>query len=269
MGAAVSFCILGSEMLDGPDRAKALRAFDYIGEKLAQVTAVARIVESRDNQHYNYYVLRFDDGSHLCTCRTLQKLGVFCRHGFAAMLLSALFGFNVGLVHEHWLNQKARETPQESWPHDGVPKWILADNHGGAEGKMKEVVGSTSTGGWLAYAGTSYQTVQTVLLDVKEKGPSEQDRRVVFADVTKMCNEACAIMSDTLPPGEARILAENFVLNVRRLAVERNGQDKDGRTVLGNMPTVRLPARASSKRQKSSIELNSTQQGSKSKAQRR
>lgn len=133
MGAAILYCQLGGEEIDGPERAEALkRTFEYIAEKLCDVVFVFQVCESRGSHTYTYLVTLFSDGSHLCQCRTLQVLGLCCRHFWAAMIHSRRFRFHVGLLHEHWLAEKARGTPEGDWPSAATPKWIAADRHGGA-----------------------------------------------------------------------------------------------------------------------------------------
>ena len=132
MGAAILYCQLGGEIA-GPERAEALkRTFEYIAEKLCDVVFVFQVCESRGSHTYTYLVTLFSDGSHLCQCRTLQILALCCRHFWAAIIHSRLFRFHVGLLHEHWLAEKPRGTPEGDWPSAATPKWIAADRHGGA-----------------------------------------------------------------------------------------------------------------------------------------
>lgn len=56
-----------------------------------------------------YLVVQFSDVSHLCMRRTLQTLGLFCRHFWGAMLKLEDYRFNIGLVNEHWLAERARK----------------------------------------------------------------------------------------------------------------------------------------------------------------
>ena len=72
-------------------------------------------------------------------------------------------------------------------------------------------------GGWKALVGCS-QTVQTVLLDLKQKGHTEQDKQVVYADVSKRLGQAASILPDSLPPAVALALTEAFLASsvVRR-----------------------------------------------------
>ena len=62
--------------------------------------------------------------------------------------------------------------------------------------------------GWKAFVGSS-QTVQTVLLELKEKGSTVQDRRVLYADVSKRLGQAGSILSGSMPPSPALALARN------------------------------------------------------------
>ena len=83
MGAAILYCQLGGEIA-GSERAEALkRTFEYIAEKLCDVVFVFQVCESRGSHTYSYLVTLFSDGSHLCQCRTLQVLGLCCRHFWA------------------------------------------------------------------------------------------------------------------------------------------------------------------------------------------
>ncbi|CAM9522472.1 unnamed protein product [Pylaiella littoralis] len=80
---------------------------------LATSSTSSEFCEQRDNKTFDYLVLLFSDGSHLCQCRTLQTLGLLCRHLWGAMLHSPDFRFHVGLLHEHRLTETARGTPQQ------------------------------------------------------------------------------------------------------------------------------------------------------------
>lgn len=86
---------------------------------------------------------------------------------------------------------------------------------------MEEFAGSISTGGgrWQALAGSSCRTVETVLLHMSEK-----DRTALLAEPTTTCSTACSTMTETLAPGDARISAENFLLNVKSFAMVSNLQ---------------------------------------------
>lgn len=227
MAAALLHCKQGGEEINGPQSADALsHTFEYISEKLCDVIFVYQVREERDSKSFPYVVLLFSDGSHLCQCRALQTLGLGCRHFWAAMLLHPKFRFHVGLLHEHWLTEKARRTLEEGWPPAATPEWIAADRQGGAAGGTESVQEAASEtgvgGGWKAVVGSS-QTVQTVLLDLKGKGPSVQDRQILYADVSKTLGLSCSILSDTFPPEVAKVLADNFYAFICRQAQVHTG----------------------------------------------
>lgn len=180
MNAASLYCLAGGEELlleDGGERSTALRrSFEFVGEdELCDVTAVRRIEEQCTNLRCcEYSVLLFSDGSHLCECRTLQTLGLGCRHFWAAMHQSDSFRFQVGLLNEHWLTETARGTPHSEWPQAAV-KWVVADRFRPAVGAVTEVfqkapslsvsaLGSGSTGdeSWKAFVLTGNFGGQTI-----------------------------------------------------------------------------------------------------------
>ena len=66
-------------------------------------------------------------------------------------------------------------------------------------------------------------TVQAVLLELKEKGPTVQDRQVLYADVSKWLGQAASILSDSTPPSVALALAESFLASVSSQAQTYNG----------------------------------------------
>ena len=82
----------------------------------------------------------------------------------------------------------------------------MADRRAGAAGTTEGFEAAASEtgvgGGWKAFVRSS-QTVQTILLELKEKGPAVQDRRVLYADVSKRPGQAASILSDSMPPAIA------------------------------------------------------------------
>ena len=176
MSTALLFCLVGGEEIDGEERAGVLKhTFDYIENNLLDVTAVQKIDEQRDSKSYVCYVLLFADGSLLCQCRTLQVLGLGCRH------LNAEFRFHVGLLHQHWLTEKARGSPEGGWPSAATPRWIVGDQHGGAAGGTEGagVASPNGVGGeWKAFVGSS-ETVQNVLVLLEGEGPNPTGQTIV------------------------------------------------------------------------------------------
>ncbi|CAN0460990.1 unnamed protein product [Ascophyllum nodosum] len=123
------FCSSPSNaVLEGPARAEALSRFEYIGMMVVDVETVALIVENHDGTDKQYVVLGMKDGGHLCSCRTLQELGLCCRHFWEAMRLSRKYKFHVGILNQHWLAEQARK-PTSEWPEGAKPIWTVAKNH--------------------------------------------------------------------------------------------------------------------------------------------
>lgn len=180
MSVALLFCLVVGEEIDGGECARVLkRTFEYIENNLVDVTAVQKIDEQHGSKLYVYHVLLFADGSHLCQCRTLHVLGLGCRHSWAAMHLNATFRFHVGLLHQHWLTEKARGTSEGDWPSAATPRWIAADQHGGAAGGTEDARAASLNGvggEWRAFVRTS-ETLQNALLGLKEKGPTLQHKQ--------------------------------------------------------------------------------------------
>ena len=105
MGAAALLCA-GSRnaVLDGPDRTEALGKLEFIGDLVGDVDTVAVIVENSSGKNMPYVVLAMNDSSPLCSCRTLQILGLCCRHFWRAMRLSCKFRFHIGILNQpYWL----------------------------------------------------------------------------------------------------------------------------------------------------------------------
>ena len=104
MGTAALFCAGNDNaVLDGPDCTEALGKLEFIEDLVVNVDTVAVIVENCSGKNMPYVVLAVNDGSHLCSCRTLQILGLCCRHFWMAMRLSCKFRFHIGILHQHWL----------------------------------------------------------------------------------------------------------------------------------------------------------------------
>ena len=129
MGAAALFCAGNDNaVLDGPDRTEALGKLEFIVDLVVDVDTVAVIVKSHSGKNKPYVVLAMNDGSHLCSCRTLQILGLCCRHFWMAMRLSCKFRFHIGILNQNWLVEQGRR-PMTDWPATVAPKWAIARNH--------------------------------------------------------------------------------------------------------------------------------------------
>lgn len=257
MGAALMYCQRACHEVHGQDFVEVLSGtFDYVKDKFCDVRVVVAVVEERDRERYLYHLLLFSDGSHLCQCRNLQTLGLGCRHFWASMLRDPRFQFHIGLQHEHWLTEHARGTPEKDWPPAARPRWVVANRHaapGTVGGFEWPALDHSAGGGWKALVGSS-QTVQTVLLDLKQKGHTEQDKQVVYADVSKRLGQAASILSDSFPPAVALALTEAFLAEVSSQAKAHNAVEGPMATYVANPATVRVPARASNKRKRGAAE---------------
>ena len=173
-GAAALFCADNDNaVLDGPDHTEALGKLEFIGDLVVDVDTVAVIVENRSGKNMPYVVLAMNDGSHLCSCRTLQILGLCCRHFWTAMRLSCKFRFHTGILNQHWLVEQGRRSMTD-WSATVAPKWAIASNHAATveEDAIREapvVPTRGQAGRWQAITDTT---------------TTPQDRRFVYVDCT-------------------------------------------------------------------------------------
>lgn len=261
--AASLFCQIGGQVLDGPDATATLQKLEYIGDRLVDVQTVANVVEKRNNLDMLYIVVGFTDGRHLCSCRVLHTLGLCCRHFFGAMLLTPRFKFHLGLLNKHWLAERGR-TPVAVWPQDAVPKWTVASRHAEnvPDGASSDSELAVSSGGdWPA--DNASMTIQSALVEMEQGGPSVQDRRVLYADLVKRTSAVISFAVDSVDPGLARTITDSWEQQMRDAATVGSGR----RPVLSNPDTVRLPARSSNKRHKSSTEAHYSRSAGKRRAQ--
>ena len=247
MGAAALFCAGNDNaVLDGPDRTEALGKLEFIGDLVVDVGTVAVIVENRSGKNMPYVVLAMNDGSHLCSCCTLQILGLCCRHSWMAMRLSCKFRFHIGILNQHWLVEQGRR-PMTDWPVTVAPKWAIARNHAATvEEDAIEEAPVVPTGGqagrWQAITDTT--TIESSLDDLKEKGATPQDRRFFYVDCIKRTTAALGIGVETIEPDHHLLnhLLPSFVAQVERTASvgSRAG------IAVGNPDVVRLLANSRS-----------------------
>lgn len=93
-----------------------------------------------------------------------------------------------------------------------------------------------------------------VLLGLKEKGPTVQDRQVLYADVTNKLGQAGSILSDSYSPAVAMALADEFLATVSARAGGARAKRTGTRAAPFHPGTARLPARASNKRRRGAPE---------------
>ena len=119
--------------------------------------------------------------------RKLQILGLCCRHFGMAMRLNCKFRFHIGILDQHWLVEQGRR-PMTGWPATVAPKWAIARNHATTveDDVIREapvVPTGDQAGRWQAITDTT--TIESSLVDLKEKGATPQDRRFLYVDCIK------------------------------------------------------------------------------------
>ena len=242
IGAAALFCAGNDNaVLDGPDCTEALGKLKFIEDLVVDVDTVAVIVENCSGKNMPYVVLAMNDGSHLCSCRTLQILGLCCRHFWMAMRLSCKFKFHIGILHQHWLVEQGWR-PTDDWPATVAPKWAIARNHAATveEDAIREVP-VVPTGGqagrWQVVIDTT--TIESSLVGLKEKGATPQDRRFLYVDCIKRTAAALGVGVETIEPNHLlNHLVTSFVAKVERAASVGSGAG----IAAGNPDIVRLLA---------------------------
>ena len=216
-----------------------------------------------------YVVLAMNDSSHLCSCSTLQILGLCCRHFWMAMYLSCKFRFNIGILNQDWLLEQWQR-PMTDWPATVAPKWAIARNHDATveEDAIREapvVPTGGQAGMWQTITDTT--TIESSLLvDLKEKGATPQDRRFLYVDCIKRTTAALGVGVETIEPDHLlNHLVTSFVAQAGRAASVGSGAG----IAVGNPDAVRLPTssrRSTGRRQVGSHERFS-EAGSRAHAQ--
>ncbi|CAB1098270.1 unnamed protein product [Ectocarpus sp. CCAP 1310/34] len=182
MEAAAIFCGGGGAVLEGDERFEAPSKLEFLGELIVGVETVAAVMESRYGRVMRYIVCSMQDGSHICSCRTLQELGLCCRHFWQAMRLSPKFKFHVGILNRHWLTEQGlREL--EAWPPE-CKQWMVALVNSDAS-KDDQVRPPTAMVGDTWQAIPENATIETRLQRVAQTGQSSQDRRLLFVEMLK------------------------------------------------------------------------------------
>ena len=198
-------------------------------------------MENLSGKNMPYVVLAMNDGSHLCSCRTLQTLGLCCRHFWMTMRLSCKFRFHIGILNQHWLVEQGRR-PMTDWPATVATKWAIARNHAATveEDAIREapvVPTGRQAGRWQTVTDTT--TIESSLVDLKEKGATPQDRRFLYVDCIKRTTAALGVGVETVESDHLlNHLVTSFVAQVGRTASvgSRAG------IAVGNPDVVWLPA---------------------------
>ena len=236
-------------MLEGEERLEALGKLEFLGELVVGVETVALIMESRGGRVMRYIVCSMADGSHICSCRTLQELCLCCRHFWQAMRLSPKFKFNVGILNRHWLTEHGlREL--EAWPPEFKPQWMVALVHSGAS-KEDQVRAPTVAVGDTWKAIPENATIESRLQRVTQTRQSSQDRRLLYVEMLKKTTAVVSSGVQLVPPDTLRAIVKTFETSMNAAARISSGQG----AVLGNPKAVRQPAaRSKGAREKSSLE---------------
>ena len=162
--------------------------------------------------------------------RTLQILGLCCRHFWMAMRLSCKFRFHTGILNQHWLVEQGRK-PMTDWPAMVAPKWAIARNHAATveENVIKEapaVPAGGQAGRWQAITDTT--TIESSLVDLKETGATPQDRRFLYVYCIKRTTAALGCRGRNnqprLPPAE---LPRNVPRGTSRTGCECRFEGRD------------------------------------------
>ena len=176
---------------------------------------------------------------------------------------------NIGILNQHWLVEQGRR-PMTDWPATVAPKWAIARNHAATWKRMSSGrrrlcrLDARRVGRWQAITDTT--TLESSLVDLKEKGATPQDRRFLYVDCIKRTTAALGVGVKTIEPDHHLLnyLITSFVAQVERAASvgSRAG------IAVGNLDVVRLPAscRSTGRRQVGSHECFS-KAGSRAHAQ--
>ena len=158
------------------------------------------------------------------------------------MRLSCKFRFHIGVLNQHWLVEQGRR-PMTNWPATVAPRWAIARNHAVTveEDVIREapvVPTGGQAGGWEAITDTT--TIESSLVDLKEKGAMPQDRRFLYVDCTKKTTAALGVGVETIEPDHHLLnhLVMSFVAQFEREASIGSRAE----IAVGNPDVVRLPA---------------------------
>ena len=154
------------------------------------------------------------------------------------------------------------------WPATVAPKWAIVRHHAATveEDAIREapvVPTGGQAGRWQAITDTT--TIDSSLVDLKEKGTTPQDKRFLYVDYIKRTTAALSVGVETIEPDHLlNHLVTSFVGQVGRAASVGSGAG----IAVGNPDVVRLPtsSRITGRRQVGSHERFS-EAGSRAHAQ--
>ena len=122
------------------------------------------------------------------------------------MRLSCKFRFHIGILNQHWLVELVKQgrRPMTDWPATVAPKCAIARNHAATveEDAIREapvVPTGGQAGRWQAITDTT--TIESSLVDLKEKRATPQDRRFLYVDCIKRTTAAAlGVGLETIEP---------------------------------------------------------------------
>ena len=122
-----------------------------------------------------------------------------------------------------------------------APKWVVAANHaetGGEDAVVEAPVVSTGgkAGRWQAI--TDSTTIESSLVELKEKGATAQDKRYLYVDCIKRTTAVLGLGVEVIEPELMNKLVSSFVTQVERAASVGSGRGVGVR----NPEVVRLPS---------------------------
>ena len=172
------------------------------------------------------------------------------------MRLSCKFKFHIGILNQHWLVEQGRR-PMTDWPATVAPKWAIARNYAATveEDVIREapvVPTGGQAGRWQAITDTT--TIESSLVDLKEKGATPQDRRFLYVNCIKRTTAVLGVGVEIIEPDHHLLnhLVTSFVAQVERAA----SVGSKAEIAVGNPDVVRLPvsSRSTGRRQAGSLE---------------
>ena len=150
------------------------------------------------------------------------------------------------MLNQHWLVEQGRR-PMTDWPVTVAPKWAIASNHAATveEDAIREapvVLTGGQAGRWQAITYTT--TIESSLVDLKEKGATPQDIRFLYVDCIKRTTAALGVGVETIEPDHHLLnhLVTSFVTQVERAASVGSRAKTETRMSYGCRPVAELRA---------------------------
>ncbi|CBJ29679.1 hypothetical protein Esi_0156_0053 [Ectocarpus siliculosus] len=144
-----------------------------------------------------------------------------------AVVIEALHGRR---VHPRTMSGQRGRRATTEWPEGAKPKWAVTKNHEAlSEGEQQAPLVATGRlqcatdgdkGGGGAGGGVQWDagnvTIESSLVQLKETGPTPQDRRFLYVDCLKEATAAVSLGVETVPPEALRALVQQFKQGVHQ-----------------------------------------------------